>query len=490
MQWINLGCFVVLYALSTLTIAHVNDYFATIQSNPKALYSFFESMPKGGELHYHLAGGAYPEVMLTLATENSYCIDPKTAFISAPSPSCALQSKLLKPKSKAYERIIEAWSMKHFKATEESGHDHFFASFFKFLPIASNHPTQLLMDTLKRAAKQRELYLEVMISPDNAHATSYAPLAAKYTALADKQHALLAHPAFLKNIHQTIQASQRLLSDTRHDLHCDTDPQQDVCHITVTFQYIVLREQSPDEVFAQALNGFEAASRSNDIVGINLVQAEDGVISMRDYQTQMAIFNFLHQAYPKVHIALHAGELSPSIRQVPPSHTHIQDAIVIGHAERIGHGVDILSEDNPEALFHLMAKKPVPVEINLTSNRLILNVTGQQHPLRQYLAHDVPVILSTDDEGILRTNLTQQYVEAVIQHHLDYNTLKTINRNTLTYSFLPGKSLWTNPYKHTPVSDCKTPSSPTCLAFIKQHQKARLQWQLEQNLIAFERRWR
>lgn len=38
-------------------------------------------MPKGGELHYHLAGGAYPEIMLDLASKN-YCLNTLTSKVS------------------------------------------------------------------------------------------------------------------------------------------------------------------------------------------------------------------------------------------------------------------------------------------------------------------------------------------------------------------------------------------------------------------------
>ena len=57
------------------TQAQVSSYFYHIKKDPKALYAFFKDMPKGGELHYHLAGGAYPETMLLLASKGNYCIN-------------------------------------------------------------------------------------------------------------------------------------------------------------------------------------------------------------------------------------------------------------------------------------------------------------------------------------------------------------------------------------------------------------------------------
>jgi adenosine deaminase len=222
-------------------------------------------------------------------------------------------------------------------------------------------------------------------------------------------------------------------------------------------------------------------------VGINLVQAEDDIISVRDYQKQMSVFNNLHNLYPNVHVSLHAGELSPTAVAPKDLRFHINEAVFTGNAERIGHGVSIAYEDNVESLLKHMAQKPVPVEINLTSNRKILNIYGKNHPLNYYLSHNVPVILSTDDEGVLRTDLTREYVAAVINHGLDYPALKNINRNALTYSFLPGKSLWKNPSSAVPVSQCKQLKSTSCQKFIEKNEKARLQRLLEIKLYDFEK---
>jgi hypothetical protein len=59
---------------------------------------------------------------------------------------------------------------------------------------------------------------------------------------------------------------------------------------------------------------------------------------------------YLHSVYPKVHISLHAGELAPGL--VPPDGLsfHIREAVHLGHAERIGHGVDVMYERDPNAL--------------------------------------------------------------------------------------------------------------------------------------------
>ncbi len=486
MRTLQLFSFAVLSGVTALGTANVEGYFSNIKSDPNALYAFFKDMPKGGELHYHLAGGAYPETMLTLASQVDYCLNPANQSISK-TPHCeGIKSSSFTSTSERYNQIIRAWSMKDFLPGPETAHDHFFATFYKFHPIVADFRPQLLTEIIKRASNQHELYLEIMILPDNGNSAKFSQLVSDSLSFSAKRQRLLSNTSFQKNINNTVTESSRILQQARHELGCDKFPKKAVCTLTVKFQYYVLREQPLENVFAQALNGFAAAEQSSDIVGVNLVQPEDGLIALRDYQEQMRIYKYLHETYPSVHIALHAGELAPT--DVLPSalNSHIHDAIFTGHAERIGHGVDIAHEDGAESLLKYMAKRPIPVEINLTSNQKILHISGIKHPLNYYLNHHVPVVLSTDDEGILRTDLTHEYVEAVIHHNLDYATIKTVNRNALTYSFLPGKSIWADPNQSIIVNECQSLNSLSCQYFIKENEKAKLQWQLETQLAAFE----
>ncbi|MEX2326012.1 MAG: hypothetical protein WD553_04380, partial [Gemmatimonadaceae bacterium] len=82
-----------------------------------------------------------------------------------------------------------------------------------------------------------------------------------------------------------------------------------------------------------------------------------------------------------------------------------------------------------------MARRGVLVEINLTSNDVILGVKGRDHPLRAYLTAGVPVALSTDDEGVARSEMTMEYVRAVQDQLLGYPQLKAMARASLRHSF-------------------------------------------------------
>ena len=112
-----------------------------------------------------------------------------------------------------------------------------------------------------------------------------------------------------------------------------------------------------------------------------MVMPEDWYIPVRDYDLQMRMVEYLHRVYPKVHISLHAGELAPGLVAPETLRFHIREAVERAHAERIGHGVDVMYERDPFQLLDEMAKKDVLVEICLTSNDVILGVRGIDHPL-------------------------------------------------------------------------------------------------------------
>jgi adenosine deaminase len=180
---------------------------------------------------------------------------------------------------------------------------------------------------------------------------------------------------------------------------------------------------------------------------------------------------------------------------VPPDglRFHIREAVELGHAERIGHGVDLMYEDHPETLLKEMADRHVMTEINLSSNDLILGVQKQWHPLPIYREAHVPVALSTDDEGVSRIELTHEYTRAVLDFHLGYLDLKDMARTSLEHSFLPGDSLWAKPDRFAAVNTAcagqlpgaDAPSS-RCRAFLDANEKAAEQWQLEHRYRAFE----
>jgi adenosine deaminase len=268
---------------------------------------------------------------------------------------------------------------------------------------------------------------------------------------------------------------------------CGTPQAQPTCNVTVRYLFQVLRGFPPQQVFAQTLLGFELASVDPRVVGINFVMAEDWTTPMAEYHRQMLMLDYLHSVYPNVHISLHAGELAYGM--VPPEGMkfHIREAVELGHAERIGHGVDVMYENDPQGLLKEMAAKHIMVEINLTSNDVILGVTGAEHPLPIYLKAHVPIALSTDDEGVSRIDLTHEYERAVNEFGFSYSDLKRSARTSIEHSFLPGADLWAKEDKFRRFVDaCSNEGSDDCSNFLKGSEKARQEMELERRFRVFE----
>jgi len=82
------------------------------------------------------------------------------------------------------------------------------------------------------------------------------------------------------------------------------------------------------------------------------------------------------------------------------------------------------------------------VEINLTSNEMILGVSGKHHPLLMYRMFGVPTALSTDDEGVSRIDLTNEYVRAVETYGFKYAGFEKNGTDRTRACVFAGKSLW------------------------------------------------
>jgi adenosine deaminase len=140
-----------------------------------------------------------------------------------------------------------------------------------------------------------------------------------------------------------------------------------------------------------------------------------------------------------------------------------------------------------------MADRHILVEINLTSNDVILGVSTNHHSLPAYRAAGVPVALSTDDEGVSRIDLTHEYTRAATDFGLSYIDLKNMARASLEHSFLPGPSLWQQPDTFTrTVADCNgqplgtANPTPKCLSYLRSSERAAQQWELEHRYDLFE----
>ncbi|MDE1155366.1 MAG: adenosine deaminase [Acidobacteriaceae bacterium] len=484
------------------------------------LYALLKTMPKGGELHMHLSGAVYAETFIAEGAKLGLCVASVDAgspavpvgqgavrFVKPSATGCATGQV---PASDAFKRqplyddLVDSFSMRSFVPTQGiNGHDQFFATFERFGSV-QGVGGEWLDEVATRAAAQNEQYLEIMHTPPFIKAATLGyklgwPEGAEHS-VTHEQLAQLRDALLKGGLRQEVADDSRALDameQQRNEIErCKETAGSERsagCDVSTRYLYQVLRGFAPQQVFAQTLLGFETASADPRFVGINFVMPEDGYLSMRDYHLQMQMLEYLHSVYPKVHIALHAGEVAPGL--VPPDGLtfHIREAVELAHAERIGHGVDVLYEKDSAGLLKDMAEKHVAVEINLTSNDVILGIKGSDHPLAAYRKAHVPFTLSTDDEGVSRIDLTHEYVRAVEEQGLGYLDLKQSARSALEFSFLPGESLWRAKGQYTQrINTCaaaitaKSEPAESCRKFLQENKKAAEEWELEQRLANFE----
>ena len=467
------------------------------RERPTALRAFVQRMPKGGDIHSHLSGAVYAEHYLEWAAQDGLCVDPaKPALV--PADACG-QDKAFLPagalweKPALYDKLVNLWSTRNLPFAGRSGHDQFFEAFAGFDKISSDLGRQdnMVAEVANRAASQHVFYLELMLTMKGSEVRRLGRQVGYSGDFAQMQQQLF-NQGLQELVEKGRQNLETLNRETAAALGCGTPQAQPGCTVTVRFLQQTVRTKAAAEVFAQLLYAFALAKASPSVVGINLVAPEDHPIARRDYSLQMRMLQHLKAQFPEVKLALHAGELTLGL--VPPDELrfHIREAVEVAQADRIGHGVAVLYEDRPFELLELMRRRGVLVEICLTSNEVILNVANENHPFLDYKRAGVPMALASDDEGISRIDLSNEFLLATMRYGLSYRDLKTLARNSLQYSFLPGQSLWTTPTYQAIHPSCAadqpgaaTLSAP-CSALLNGSEKAQAQWTLEQGFASFE----
>jgi adenosine deaminase len=416
----------------------------SLREYPGELQAFVRAMPKGADLHSHLSGAVYAETFLAWAAQKELCATPASTLVSPPCEGVPGNTPVSQVATNPdlYTRLINAWSMRSAPKSGPDnflGHDQFFATFALFGPAGSGMAGGMLAEATARAARGKVSYLELMQTLDGGVAMGLSD-SLQWTGDFDAALERLKDVGIDQAVKAAIANAKAAVAQKDSLLACGTATADSGCGVTVKWLYQVLREGQPQRVFAQILTGFMLAQDGSEghlagVVGLNLVQPEDGYLSMRDYALHMQMIGYLRTKFPDVNVTLHAGELAAGL--VPPEGLgfHISHAVRVAGAQRIGHGVAVMYEDKPYDLLKEMKEKNVLVEICLSSNEGILGITGKDHPLRTYLNNGVPVALATDDEGVSRSDISLEYFKAATQQGLGYATLKQMARNSVAHSF-------------------------------------------------------
>ena len=474
-------------------------YLESVRNEPVLLRHFLFNFPKGGDLHNHLDGAIYAENFIGWAAADGKCVDIETWFIVAPPCDTAAGRPPVSDIQHDFDKgnkLIDALSTRNYERRSRSGHQQFFSTFRRFFQAGLGHEGHMLAEASSRAARQNIVYLELMQSWGMAEARELASENPAFSPDLPIQ-SVAANPAMDRLVDSTLENLDAVEKQWRDKLMCETSSADPGCDVPVRYLAQVIRVFPRDQVLAQTILAFKLIERDPRFVGLNFVAPEDNPVTLRDYHWQMEIVGALGKIFPVAArgVTLHAGELVLGL--VPPEHLgwHIREAIDIAGARRIGHGIDVFYDPDYPGLMKQMANKDIMVEINLTSNDVILGVKDDRHPFNVYRKHGVPMAFSTDDEGVSRIDLTHEYQRAVETYDLAYRDIKQFSRNALHYSFLAGDSLLDKKRRDGFVKVCagsspgKTAASAACQAFLDANDKARWQWDLESRFYRFEKQY-
>jgi len=415
----------------------LNNIMAGDSPNIAQLNLFFSEMPKGGDIHHHYSGSIYAETYLDWAENNNQLIDTKTLKISDHKTDTTVTVSELRSDTKLYRRLLTAWSDKDF-----SNHYHsqsppdlnFFSTFGYFGHVSKSYEEGLKI-LKERAIKENVSYIETMIEvvgysyPDTVFDENIRNNIGETNvfSLLNRQVSEMDKDALLQ---KTINDFILELEKAHKDAEIDDD------QFMMRYQTYAFRCSTPSKVFSELYAAFKAAEKSDLLVGVNLVGPENSVVALADYKLQMQFFAYLRNRFPDVNVALHAGELTLGMVRPKDLKFHISQALHIGGAQRIGHGVDLPYEEDAIDLLEDIKKNAV-IEINFTSNEFILGVKGQEHPYLIYSAYNIPIVICTDDSGVSRNNLSHEYVLLAARYKPSYKTIKEYAYNSIKYSFLP-----------------------------------------------------
>lgn len=441
------------FILSQSGTHRLDSLLQTLRTNEAALRIFFSAMPKGGDLHHHYSGSIYAEKYIDIAKSANAWINAVTLEVRFDSSDISKNKewkKFVTLEKEWGEYAFQQILLKHFSSKDYSrsdgitSYDDFFETFDRFSPSKSQITDGSGLLWLKQNAIQQKVsYIETMLEtvPCGKLPERFNHLNDSLLLYQAKNDTLKLFNLFdsLKN-HLSNKENKLCLGNYLRELEKEhTRLQIDDSLFTLRYQTYVLRILPPIKVLAQMITSFEAAKEDTLLVGVNMVAPEHHPIALRDYRLHMRMFQYCAKKWPTVSVSLHAGELSDGLVSPENLHFHIQEAVDIAGAKRIGHGTALAYEQDALALIERMKAKKTVIEINYHSNRFILGSTHKNHPLYLYHKANIPVVICTDDAGVLRTNHNGEFIQIALDFpELRYADFKEFAFNSITHSFVKG----------------------------------------------------
>jgi len=265
--------------------------------NIAALNQFFALMPKGGDIHHHYSGAIYAETYLDWVEKDGYWINKNSLKIqtarSFPVVEDTWTVKELKADDALYRKLMSLWSDRNY---EDYYHDqpppdlNFFNTFGYFGALANNHVADGLKILKARAKQENVQYLETILTEvsykcnDSDLNAKLSELQAQLLELQAKKCSLGTASALAAcvdvidkdpNFEYTVDGYTKEVAQTHSGLDDD--------EFMIRYQTYAFRGAPPSAVFSGLYAGFLAASRSEFVLGVNIVGPENNPIALRDY---------------------------------------------------------------------------------------------------------------------------------------------------------------------------------------------------------------
>ena len=182
-----------------------------------------------------------------------------------------------------------------------------------------------------------------------------------------------------------------------------------------------------------SMNRHESTELAEQVAWLAVEHLEDGLVAIdlagneAEFKTE-PFYGVIKEARQSgLHVTIHAGEWGPA--------TNVREAIVELGAERIGHGVRVLEDENVVALAR---ERGTAFEVCVTSNYQS-GVIGSldTHPLMRMLDAGLNVTLNTDDPSISRITLSHEYYTACEDLRMTQTTLRQRIMAAAKACFLP-----------------------------------------------------
>lgn len=427
--------------------AKVNDLFEANRGNYCKIESWIRDMPKGGNLHIHLLGALNKNDLIQWAKEANLYFNPATMNFSRGPGENLVHANTLETNKEYYQKFCNMVSMNGAVAYRQTPCNHFmYTCFGPIYSIAQNINAAKLLDKVrKQEALAKASYVEM------------------YVGL----------------------AQLRDLADQMDKLDLDSMPKTrficEASRIEPGFENTV-------SAFAGLQKRFPKYIKSLTIVG-----PEYDPNAAINFKNQIRILsNIWADKTNACPLAIHGGELTLDVASPETLSTRISETLKIPNLKRLGHGTCIIKDADRDTAVETLKANDIAVEICLESNKQILNVKGEKHPLRFFLEKKVKVVFGSDDPAVLGTDLSDQFITAFFDHNLSYLELKKIAFNSITFSFLPGNSIFKDNGEIKPefIPAMQTGWSPhgAVKATMEASEKAKMELDLLQQFAVFEQR--